>query len=207
MVSEQRPRPRTRLDPAVRRRQIAEAAARVFSENDPSDVSFELVADEAGVSRSLVYSYFGDRGSLFAAAYNHEMERLDAEIDRALESLGSDRDRLARAVAAYLGFAWRHRSSWQLITSASSSRHPAVREAIQARTDRIAAAITGAPAARLLVRGVIGMLEAAAIHTLENDEVDPEGLAELLTQIIWDGVSSLDGDVGGGPGGSATGRR
>jgi len=191
----------------VRRRQIAEAAARVFSENDPSDVSFELIAEEAGVSRGLVYSYFGDRGSLFAAAYNHEMERLDAEIDRALESLGSDRDRLARAVSAYLGFAWRHRSSWELIASASSSRHPAVREAIQARTDRIAASITGAPAARLLVRGVIGMLEAAAIHTLENDDVDPEGLAELLTQIIWDGVSSLDGDGGGRPGGSATGRR
>lgn len=207
MVSEQRPRSRTRLDPAVRRRQIAEAAARVFSENDPSDVSFELIADEAGVSRGLVYSYFGDRGSLFAAAYNHEMERLDTEIDRALESLGSDRDRLARAVSAYLGFAWRHRSSWELIASASSSRHPAVREAIQARTDRIAASITGAPAARLLVRGVIGMLEAAAIHTLENDDVDPEGLAELLTQIIWDGVSSLDGDGGGRPGGSAPGRR
>ena len=67
VVSEQRPRSRTRLDPAVRRRQIAEAAARVFAEHDPSEVSFELIADEAGVSRSLVYSYFGDRGSLFAA--------------------------------------------------------------------------------------------------------------------------------------------
>lgn len=202
MVSEQRPRSRTRLDPAVRRRQIAEAAARVFSENDPSDVSFELIAEEAGVSRGLVYSYFGDRGSLFAAAYNHEMERLDAEIDRALESLGSDRDRLARAVSAYLGFAWRHRSSWELIASASSSRHPAVRGAIQARIDRIAASITDTPEVRLLVRGVIGMLEAAAIHTLESGDVDPEGLAALLTQIIWDGVSSFDGAGGRPPGGT-----
>lgn len=193
MVSEQ-PRSRTRLDPAVRRRQIAEAAARVFSEHDASEVSFELIAEEAGVSRGLVYSYFGDRGSLFAAAYNHELARLDAEIDGALESLGSDRERLAQAVSAYLGFAWRHRKSWQLIASAGSSRHPAVREAIQARTDRIAASITDTPEARLLVRGVIGMLEAAAVHTLENDDVDADGLAELLTQIIWDGVSSLEGE-------------
>lgn len=193
MVSEQR-RSRTRLDPAVRRRQIAEAAARVFSEHDASEVSFELIADEAGVSRSLVYSYFGDRGSLFAAAYNHALERLDADLDRALESLGTERERLARAVSAYLDFAWRHRPSWELIASASSSRHPAVREAIQARTDRIAASITDSAEVRLLVRGVIGMLEAVAIHTLENGEVDPDGLAELLTQIIWDGVSSLDGD-------------
>lgn len=175
----------------MRRRQIAEAAARVFAEHDPSEVSFELVAEEAGVSRSLVYSYFGDRGSLFAAAYIHELERLDTDIDGALESLGSDRERLQRAVSAYLHFAWRHRTSWQLIASASSSRHPAVQEAIQARTERIAASIADSPEARMLVRGVIGMLEAAAIHTLERDDADPDALAELLTQVIWDGVSSL----------------
>ena len=192
-MSDARPRSRTRLDPAVRRRQIAEAAARVFAEHDPSEVSFELIADEAGVSRSLVYTYFGDRGSLFAAAYSFELERLDAEIDEVIESSGSDRERLAEAVSAYLRFAWRHRASWQLIASASSSRHPAVREAIQARTDRLAAAITDTPQARLLVRGLIGMLEAAVIHTLENDDADPEALAELLTQVIWDGLSSLDG--------------
>lgn len=189
-----RPRPRTRLDPAVRRRQIAEAAARVFAEHDPNEVSFELVADEAGVSRSLVYSYFGDRGSLFAAAYTHELERLDVALDGALESLGADRDRLGRAVAAYLEFAWRHRTSWQLIASASSSRHPAVREAIDERVDRIASSIADSPEARLLVRGVIGMLEAAAIHTLEHEDVDVDALTGLLTQVIWDGVSSLTSD-------------
>ena len=190
-VSTQR-KGRTRLDPAVRRRQIAEAAARVFSEHEPNEVSFELVAEAAGVSRSLVYSYFGDRGSLFAAAYSHELARLDEAIDGALEALGADRARLRRAVGAYLEFAYRNRASWQLIASASSSRHPAVREAIQSRTDRIASSITPAPQARLLVRGVIGMLEAAAIHTLEHEDTDVDDLAELLTQIIWEGVSSFD---------------
>ena len=189
-----RQRGRTRLDPAVRRQQIAEAAARVFAEHDPSEVSFEAVADEAGVSRSLVYSYFGDRGSLFAAAYTYELARLDTEIDGALESLGSDRDRLAKAVATYLTFAWRHRKEWELIASASASRHPAVREAVVARTQRIASSLGGTPEARLLVRGVIGMLEAAAVHTLEHDEVEPEALAALLTQVIWAGVSSLRTD-------------
>ncbi len=163
----------------------------MFSEHDPNVVSFELVADEAGVSRSLVYSYFGDRGSLFAAAYTHELERLDVELDGALESLGADRDRLSLAVRAYLEFAWRHRASWRLIASASSSSHPAVREAIEERVDRIASSIADSPQSRLLVRGVIGMLEAAAIHTLEHDDVDVDALADLLTQVIWDGVSSL----------------
>jgi AcrR family transcriptional regulator len=141
-----------------------------------------------------VYSYFGDRGSLFAAAYTHELARLDAEIDGALEAMGSDRDRLAGAVAAYLEFASRHRKEWELIASASGSRHPAVREAVVARTERIAQSLGDSPEARLLVRGVIGMLEAAAVHTLEQDDADPRSLAELLTQVIWAGVSSLVAD-------------
>ncbi len=185
-----RPRARTRLDPAVRRRQIAEAAARVFAENDPSEVSFETVAEAAGVSRSLVYSYFGDRGSLFAAAYTCEMARLDEEIDGALEKLGDSRARLESAVRAYLHFASRHQERWNLIASAGSSRHPAVREAITARTERIAGSLGGSAEARLLVSGVIGMLEAAAVHVLEEG-ADPDELADLLTQVIWAGVSSF----------------
>lgn len=184
------PKTRTRLDPAVRRRQIAEAAARVFAEHDPAEVSFEAVADEAGVSRSLVYTYFGDRGSLFAAAYTFEMTRLDTEIDGALEKLGNNRDRLAQAVVAYLRFAARHRERWNLIASAGSSRHPAVRDAIAARIERIADTLGGSAEARLLVSGVIGMLEAAAAHVLADD-ADPHELAELLTQVIWAGVSSF----------------
>lgn len=168
----------------------------MFAEHDPSEVSLEAVAEAAGVSRSLVYSYFGDRGSLLAAAYTHELARLDAEIDGALESMGTDRERLARAVGAYLEFAWRHRKEWELIASASGSRHPAVREAVVARTEQIAESLGGSPEARLLVRGVIGMLEAAAVHTLDQDEVDPSALTELLTQVIWAGVSSLGEDRG-----------
>lgn len=184
-------RPRTRLDPAVRREQIAAAAARVFAEHDPADVSFEAVAEEAGVSRSLVYAYFGDRGSLFAAAYNHELACLDSEIDGALASMASGRDRLARAVGSYLRFAWRHRKEWELIASASGSRHPAVRDAVDARVERIAATLGDGPEARLLVRAVLGMLEAAAAHTFDPDDVGHAALADLLTQVIWGGVSSL----------------
>lgn len=197
-------RPRRRLDPAVRRREIVEAAARVFARHDPGEVSFEVIAEEAGVSRSLVYSYFGDRGGLFAAAYSHELERLDAAVDRALQTLGSDRDRVASAVSAYLDFARQHRQSLALIASASTSRHPAVRQAIRSRTDRIAATVADTPEARLLIHGIIGMVEAAAIHALESGDDDHDALVELLTQVIWDGVSSLDGaglgDAGGGEG-------
>lgn len=190
------PKSRTRLDPEVRRRQIAEAAARVYAEHDPAEVSFEAVAEAAGVSRSLVYSYFGDRGSLFAAAYTCEMSRLDEVIESALEDLGQDRDGLASAVRAYLEFASRHQERWHVIAAAGSSRHPAVREAVANRTQRVAAHLGGTTEAELLVSGIFGMMEAAAVHVLEDADPDVEGLSELLTQVIWAGVSSLAGNGG-----------
>ncbi|MDZ7673449.1 MAG: TetR/AcrR family transcriptional regulator [Acidimicrobiales bacterium] len=187
-------RSRTRLDPAVRRQQIAEAAARAYAERDPAEVTFEDVADEAGVSRSLVYAYFGDRGNLLAAAYTVELARLDRAIDGALGDIRLDRSRVDDAVRTYLAFASRHRASWNLMAAAGSSRHPAVREAIAARTERIAEQVGNTTEVRLLVSGVIGMLEAAAAQVLENGDTDPDELADLLSQVIWAGVSSLSED-------------
>ena len=59
-----------------------EAAAEVDAALARVRATFDEVyaAHYAGLTVQL-YAYFGDRGSLFAAAYNHEMERLDAEID------------------------------------------------------------------------------------------------------------------------------
>ena len=57
-------RVRTRLTRATRREQIIDAAVDVFKGRDPNDVTFEEVADAAGVSRALVYNYFGDRRGL-----------------------------------------------------------------------------------------------------------------------------------------------
>lgn len=170
----------------------------MFAEQDPSGVPFALIAAEAGVSRNLVYAYFGDRGGLLAAACNYEFERLDAQIAGGPGSVTTSREQVARAVSAYLGLARRRPHSWPLIASASSCPHPAVRALMQARTDRIAATIADSPTARLIVRCVTGMLEAAAVHVFENDDADLERLSMLLTQVIWEGVSSLeDGGEGG----------
>ncbi|MDZ7676512.1 MAG: helix-turn-helix domain-containing protein, partial [Acidimicrobiales bacterium] len=123
-------RSRTRLDPAVRRQQIAEAAARAYAERDPAEVTFEDVADEAGVSRSLVYAYFGDRGNLLAAAYTVELARLEPQrsIARSVTSVSIAAGWTTRSAPTWRS-ASRHRASWNLMAAAGSSRHPAVREA------------------------------------------------------------------------------
>src|ERR687891_398237 len=68
---------RRRLEPGRRRAEIVQAASALYRGRDPATVRFEEVADAAGVSRSLVYAYFGDRGGLLAAVYLYSLAGLD----------------------------------------------------------------------------------------------------------------------------------
>lgn len=185
-------RSRTRLDPEERRHQIIDASIEAFSGKDPAEVTFEAIADAAGVSRSLVYSYFGDKGQMFAAAYEHAVRSFDACLDAALEGVVGDRERLDAAMRSYLEFARDRRDMWNVIAAAGTARHEAVREAVAARSQIVAERLGDTSDGGLLVSGVIGMLEAAANHMIDND-ADADKLAELLSQVVWTGISSLDG--------------
>ena len=191
-MSEHRPaRGQIRLDPAVRRAQLVQAAASVFRGREPSSVSFEQVADAAGVSRSLVYAYFGDRGGLIAAVYLHDLEKLDADLGEALDDRLPDEVRLRRIIRRYLTFARDNRHTWELISSIGALQHPAVQAAKRDRIERIAAAWGGGSESRLVARGVVGLLEASADDWVSHRDSSIERAAEVVFQVLWSGLSGL----------------
>lgn len=189
-------RARTRLAPGVRRELILDAAERVFADRDPSQVTFEEVAEAAGVSRALVYNYFGDKGGLVTAVYFRSFERLDAELALTLDALGSGPDRLRAVIDCYLRFAAEHSATWRLIESAEAGSHPEVQRARRVRFDRMAGTWGGGPEAHIVARGLIGLLEAATIGWLELDEVDLDLAVDVIHRMALEGLEGLDGEVG-----------
>ena len=185
------PKIHTRLDPVTRRALLVEAAARVFRGRDPSEVSFEEVADAGGVSRSLVYAYFGDRGGLIAAVYLHNLERLDAELGRALDDRLPDEVRLRRIIRRYLLFARDNEAAWNLIAAAGALHHPAIQSARRERIERIATAWGGGPTPRLVVRGVVGLLEAGAQDWVDYRDAGLERATDVLFALLWEGLTGL----------------
>ena len=100
------PRARTRLDPEVRREQILDATELVLADRDAGDVTFEQIGEAAGVSRGLVYNYFGDKAGLLAAVYVRNLDRLVAALDVPFRAPDLPPDRRLRAVIeVYLRFA------------------------------------------------------------------------------------------------------
>jgi AcrR family transcriptional regulator len=196
-------RPRTRLDPEVRREQIVEAAEQVFQGRDPADVAFEEIAEAAGVSRALVYNYFGDKGGLIAAVYLRSLQRLDEALDGAVDPDAPDRDRLRSFVLCYLQFADENSAAWRLIGSTATMEHPEVLNARRDRFDQMGRSWGNTAEARLAARAVVGFLESATIDWIENRDVDIARLAELLFTILWTGLSAIDRDEANAPIGSS----
>jgi AcrR family transcriptional regulator len=182
---------RARLDPEARRAQIVEAAAEVFTGRDPATVRHEEVAQAAGVSRSLVYAYFGDRGELMAAVHLHSLSDLDAELTALLADVPVEECRLGAVVRRFLELADRNAESWRLFAAAGSLEHPVVRQAREARCQRIADTWGGGPPERLLARGLVGMLEAAATEWIDHHACSLDDAATVLTRALWHGVGHL----------------
>lgn len=170
-----------------------EAAAAVFRGRDPSEVSFEEVAEAGGVSRSLVYAYFGDRGGLIAAVYLHGLDELDRDLRRTLDDQLPDEIRLRRLIRQYLVFARDNEAAWNLLVAVGALQHPAVRAARADRIDRIAAAWSTAPEGRLVIRGVIGFLEGAAQHWVDRRDIGLQRATNVLSSVLWNGLAALPG--------------
>lgn len=190
------PATRQRLSPATRREQIAAAAADVFADRDPAEVSFDEVARAAGVSRSLVYKYFGDRQNLLAAAYLHDLESLDRHISSALEGIDDDEERLRAVIAAYLDFARHNRGSSHLISQLGTLRHPAVQAATEARVERLISQVGGQAGATVVARGIVALLESAAVYWVDHSPGDADEVTDLLFRVLRGGLVEVADDLG-----------
>jgi AcrR family transcriptional regulator len=181
----------------VRRASILDAAEQVFSGRNPSDVTFEEVAEAAGVSRGLVYNYFGDKAGLIAALYLRTFERLDTAMLASLDGHDRDgQDALRAVVSAYLGFARDNPVPWRLLGAAEATTHPVVQAARQERFRRMAQAWGGSEQALVLAGGVVGFLEAATLTWLDTPAADIDAAIDLLVRMIWGGIANLDGTSG-----------
>jgi AcrR family transcriptional regulator len=183
-------RPRTRLDPQVRREQILEAAERVFQARDPGEVTFEDLATEAGVSRALVYNYFGDKGALVAAVYVRSLSRLHRALSDAVDPEAPDAERLRATVRCYLGYAAENSAGWRLMGATAGFDHPDVRRVRRRRFEDLSREWGDGTGARLLARGVIGFLEGATLAWIEAGAPNIEAVTDLLCTTLWQGLST-----------------
>src|SRR5215213_3598261 len=74
------------LGPERRRPEVLDAALKLFLESGYDRTSMQAVADEAGVTKPVVYACFDSKDQLFRALLAREEERIVGEIQGAFEN-------------------------------------------------------------------------------------------------------------------------
>ncbi|GGR63690.1 AcrR family transcriptional regulator [Nocardioides luteus] len=169
---------RTRLTPEQRREQLLDLGIRLFAHHSLDEMSIDLVAREAGISRGLLYHYFGDKTAFREAVVRRAAEALVAQTEP--PATGEPVERLLHSMAAYVDFVDANYEGYVSMVRGAAS-DPVLREiyddAFGALGGRIFEAapdfVPDTPAARLVVRGWLAMSEELVLSWKK----DPAGLS------------------------------
>lgn len=176
---------RQRLSVDARRAQLLEVGSRLFGERPYDDVWIDDVATAAGVSRGLIYHYFGSKREYLHAIVEHETRAIFAATapDPALPPAGQ----LRAALRSYLRHAAARPQGYRALFRGSASADERVRELVASnlrrQEERLLAPYGGrdqaSQRARLAVRGWLAFLVSIVLDWLDDPQLEEEALIDL----------------------------
>src|SRR4051812_32614740 len=93
---------RSRLAPDERRSQLLDLGVRLLATRTLDELSIDLLAEEAGISRGLLYHYFGGKHAFREAVVRRAADELIAQT--APPATGAPLERLEASLAAYVDY-------------------------------------------------------------------------------------------------------
>ena len=178
------PGPGRRLGADARRSQLLQIGVDLLKSSPFDQVSPDLVARVADVSKGLVFHYFPTKRSLQVAVLRAAAAELLAELDP--DPAMAPEQRLRAGLDAFVDFIEQHPANY-LAVSRSAGSDPALlavfedtRAAVVGIVARALGLSTPPPGLRIAIRGWIAMVEEAILHWLEGRPVPREALLDFL---------------------------
>jgi len=172
---------RTRLAPAQRREQLLDLGVQLLSVRRLDDLSIDELAEEAGISRGLLYHYFADKRDFHLAVLRRMADQVVAITapGEGLEPL----EQMEHLLDAFVGFVADNREAYVSFSRAAAAGdadfHRIYEDARAALTDRIfvtadaevlaSLGLEDSPAVRMVVRGWSALVEDLLLSWLEDD--------------------------------------
>ena len=206
MTPEATPVTRSRMPRAEREAQILAVAEQVFAERGFQATTMEDVAERVGVTKPMIYGYFGSKEGLLAACVASARSQLLQATEAAWEAVpeGSSVEEQFRAgVGAFFRFIDEHASAFALITHEGAVQASAAagvesirrqQTAFIVRTLQQRAGLDAVPATLLegYAEVVVGACERLAIwRGRQARPVGADDVTELVMGAVWHGLSRL----------------
>ncbi|HKG04135.1 MAG TPA: helix-turn-helix domain-containing protein, partial [Conexibacter sp.] len=143
------PPQRTRLPRAEREQQMLDIAHARFAAHGYAAVTMVDVAADAGVTKPLLYAYFGNKERLYLACMERAGDAMFTTVGEAVSHADSPADALRRGLHAFFAFVDEDRDAWRVLFDETlpAGAEPARRAAEQ--RERLTSLVANAQLERL----------------------------------------------------------
>jgi AcrR family transcriptional regulator len=195
---------------AVRERQMLEVAGRVFAARGFHEASMDEIAEGAGISKPMIYNYFGSKEGLYSAYVEAAGQRLLTRMAEAaaetVDAESLDAEATLRATSlAFFAHVDENRESWSVLFGELGARGALSKEVAAVRrsiTDRTAALFDlllqragrspdEVGGTQPLAHAFVGAGESLANWWLDHADESKEAMADRLVGVAWGGLERL----------------
>jgi AcrR family transcriptional regulator len=186
---------------SVREQLILRVAGQVFAEGGYERASMDRIAGLAGVSKPMLYAYFGSKEGLYLAY----IERTGGELVQRLVS--ADRKdalgRLRAVINEFLAFVQEHSDGWTVLFRELNARQPLAEQVSQLRSEVVGEVRRmlesddepswrglRAPASEGVAEAIVGAGEALANWWLKKPEVPRQDVANWYVALARAAIST-----------------
>jgi AcrR family transcriptional regulator len=194
--------PRTRLSREDRMEQTLEVAHRLFAKRGFAAVTMDDIAGEVGVTKPLLYNYFGNKERLYVACMERSGEALFATIGEAVGGSTSPGDALNAGLRAFFAFLDADRAAWAVLFDETLPQSGEVADRVAVYRGRILDQVAASLLAQMperrrasarveveaLSTALLGAAEALARWWLRTEAVSAQEAAELLISTMEPGL-------------------
>jgi AcrR family transcriptional regulator len=193
---------RSRLSRADRMEQTLTAARSLFAERGFAAVTMDEVAAAVGVTKPLLYNYFGNKEQLYIACMERAGDTLTATVAEAVAAAADPGEALSAGVRSFFAFLDDDRAAWAVLFDETLPRGGVVAARVAVYRGHIAELVSGSLLAQLprdrrdaarveveaLSTALLGAAEALARWWLRTEALAADAAAELLISTVEPGL-------------------
>jgi AcrR family transcriptional regulator len=186
---------------SLREQSILQVAGQVFADGGYERASMDRIAELAGVSKPMLYAYFGSKEGLYLTYIERTGGNL---VQRLVHADGADgRDRLRAVIEEFLSFVEEHGDGWTVLFRELNASRPVAEQVAQLRAeivDEVRRMLEGdggtlpkglaAPASEGIAEAIVGAGEALANWWLKRPDVARDDIADWYVGLARAAIST-----------------
>lgn len=162
---------------------MLDAAGMAFADRGFHAASMDAIAEAAGISKPMLYNYFGSKEGLYVAYVERSGQALLESMRNASEPGDAADERLRAGILAFLTYVDEHRSGWSVLYKEASTQGGPLAEKVAGLRHRVAQMLASLFGDDAFAHAFVGAGESLANWWLEHPEAPRADVANLLMGI------------------------